>query len=75
MTTVRKGRYELSYITYQSHLSINSVIRIQIKERKKNIHLVNRIRIIKRLDKMSVGRNIQTPDLRNIQLHTSESSA
>lgn len=48
------------------------MIRIQIKERK-NIHLVNRVRIIKRLDKMSVGRNVQTPDNRNIQLHTSES--
>lgn len=73
MTTVKKDKgYELSYITYQSHLSIKSMIKIQIKQRK-NIHLVNRFRIIKRLDKMSVGRNIQTPDNRNIQLRTSES--
>lgn len=31
----RAKGYELSYITYQSHLSRNSMIRIQIKARKK----------------------------------------
>lgn len=69
MTTVKKSRgYGLSYIKI--------TIQIREEEEKQNIHLVNRIRIIKkkkRLDKMSVGRNIQTPDHSNIQLHTSDS--
>lgn len=54
--------YEFSYITNT---------RIRIKSKREKIHLVNRTRIIKRLDKMSAGRNIQTDHL-NIQLQTSE---
>lgn len=53
--------YEFSYITNT----------IRIKSKREKIHLVKRMRIIKRLDKMSAGRNIQTDHL-NIQLQTSE---
>lgn len=54
--------YEFSYITNT---------RIRIKSKREKIHLINRMRIIKRLDKMSAGRNIQTDHL-NILLQTSE---
>lgn len=53
---------------------MNSVIsqtpELESNQRKK-IHLVNRMRIIKRLDKMSAGRNIQTDHL-NIRLQTTD---
>lgn len=61
--SVKTGRgYEFSYITNT---------RIRVKSKRKKIHLVNKMRIIKRLDRMSAGRNIQTDHL-NIRLQTSE---